>query len=247
MMDSANTAEQHALIDYQNIKLQLGKRDILDGASISLRPNEVILLSGDNGSGKSTLLRVMAGLLKPDSGQIVCAGDSCTFSRCQSSLLEQVMYLHQVPYMFDGSVKKNLMYAHKKGRGDRLKLIDQALEWVGMSHLADADAKTLSGGERQRVALARALLRRPRILLLDEPTAHLDRISNAQIGDLLGELKSHTVAMLIASHEPCYLSDLVNVEYKLEQGQIRGVSPGQTSEDDTHPDAIKLFSREGGK
>ena len=211
------------MIDYQNIKLKLGGRDILSGASISLEPNQVILLSGDNGSGKSTLLRVMAGLLKPDSGNIVCAGDSCQFSRCQASLLEQVMYLHQIPFMFDGSVKKNLMYAHKKGRGDRLKLIDQALEWVGMSHMADADAKTLSGGERQRVALARALLRRPRILLLDEPTAHLDAISNAQIGSLLGELKSHTVSMLIASHEPCYLSDLVNVEFNLQGGTISEV------------------------
>jgi len=212
------------MIDYQNIKLKLGGRDILSGASISLEPNQVILLSGDNGSGKSTLLRVMAGLLKPDSGNIVCAGDTCQFSRCQASLLEQVMYLHQIPYMFDCSVKKNLMFAHKKGRGDRLKLIDQALEWVGMSHMADADARTLSGGERQRVALARALLRRPRILLLDEPTAHLDAISNAQIGSLLGELKSHTVSMLIASHEPCYLSDLVNVEYKLEDGRINEVT-----------------------
>lgn len=215
------------MIDYQNIKLKLGGRAILDGASINLEPNQVILLSGDNGSGKSTLLRVMAGLLKPDSGNIVCAGDPCQFSRCQSALLEQVMYLHQIPFMFDGSVKKNLMYAHKKGRGDRLKLIDQALEWVGMSHMADADAKTLSGGERQRVALARALLRRPRILLLDEPTAHLDAISNAQIGSLLGELKSHTVSMLIASHEPCYLSDLVNVEYKLENGRINQINAGQ--------------------
>ncbi len=216
------------MIDYQNIKLKLGGRDILAGASISLNPNEVILLSGDNGSGKSTLLRVMAGLLKPDSGSIVCAGDSCQFPRCQTSLLEQVMYLHQVPFMFDGSVKKNLMYAHKKGRGDRLKLIDQALEWVGMSHMANADAKTLSGGERQRVALARALLRRPRILLLDEPTAHLDAISNAQIGSLLGELKSHTVSMLIASHEPCYLSDLVNVEYKLQDGRVDKIDAHRT-------------------
>ena len=130
------------------------------------------------------------------------------------------MYLHQTPYLFDGSVRQNLQYAHKKGRGDRFQLINQALEWVGLSHLANENAKTLSGGERQRVALARALLRRPRILLLDEPTAHLDAISNAQISNLLGELKSHTVSMLIASHEPTYLSDLVNQEVRLENGKL---------------------------
>ena len=137
------------------------------------------------------------------------------------------MYLHQIPYLFNASVKKNLMFAHHKGRGDHLKLVEQALEWVGLSHLATANARTLSGGERQRVALARALLRRPRILLLDEPTAHLDASSNAQIASLLGELKSHTVSMLIASHEPCYLSDLVNHECRLEKGKIFEIDQAQ--------------------
>jgi tungstate transport system ATP-binding protein len=208
------------IIEYKHLKHSFGKREILNDVSINLRPNKVILLTGENGCGKSTLLRVMAGLLKPDAGEIACAGVSSKFSQCQSALLEQVMYLHQTPYLFDGSVKQNLQYAHKKGRGDRFQLIDQALEWVGLSHLANENAKTLSGGERQRIALARALLRRPRILLLDEPTAHLDAISNAQISNLLGELKSHTVSMLIASHEPTYLSDLVNQEYRLDNGKL---------------------------
>ncbi len=208
------------IIEYKHLKHCFGKREILNDVSINLRPNKVILLTGENGCGKSTLLRVMAGLLKPDAGEIACAGVSSKFSQCQSALLEQVMYLHQTPYLFDGSVKQNLQYAHKKGRGDRFQLIDQALEWVGLSHLANENVKTLSGGERQRIALARALLRRPRILLLDEPTAHLDAISNAQISNLLGELKSHTVSMLIASHEPTYLSDLVNQEYRLENGKL---------------------------
>lgn len=208
------------MITYKHLQLSFGRREILKDVSIALEPNKVILLSGENGSGKSTLLRVMAGLLKPDAGELTCAGVNSKFNQCRRSLLEQVMYLHQVPYLFNASVKKNLMYAHQKGRGDHLKLVDQALEWVGLSHLADANAQTLSGGERQRVALARALLRRPRILLLDEPTAHLDATSNAQIAELLGQLKSHTVSMLIASHEPCYLSDLVNYECRLEDGKI---------------------------
>lgn len=208
------------IIEYKHLSLRFGEREILSDVSINLRPNKVILLTGENGCGKSTLLRIMAGLLKPDAGQIACAGVSSKYSHCQSALLEQVMYCHQTPYLFDGSVRQNLQYAHKKGRGDRFQLINQALEWVGLSHLANEDAKTLSGGERQRIALARALLRRPRILLLDEPTAHLDAISNAQIGNLLGELKSHTVSMLIASHEPTYLSDLVNQEYRLENGKL---------------------------
>ena len=208
------------MIEYKHLKLSYGRREILSDVSVSLKPNSVILLSGENGCGKSTLLRVMAGLLKPDAGKISCAGVNSEFSQCRSSLLEQVMYLHQTPYMFNTSVKENLLIAHKKGRGDHLRLVEQALEWVGLAHLMNENARTLSGGERQRIALARALLRRPRILLLDEPTAHLDASSNAQISDLLGELKSHTVSMLITSHEPGNLTSLVNQEYKMEGGSL---------------------------
>lgn len=208
------------MIDYKNINIRFGDRQILSDASITLLPNKVALLTGENGCGKSTLLRVMAGLLKPDSGEIVCAGTNSQVTQSQASLIDQVMYLHQIPYMFDCSVRRNLEYAHKKGRGDRLQLVDQALEWIGLSHLAKENATTLSGGERQRIALARALLRRPRILLLDEPTAHLDTVSQSYIASLLSELKSHTVSMLIATHEPAHFEPLVNHEYRLENGKI---------------------------
>ena len=208
------------MIDYKNINIRFGNRQILSDTSIKLQPNKVALLTGENGCGKSTLLRIMAGLLKPDSGEIVCAGTRSQFAQSRASLIDQVMYLHQVPYMFDCSVRRNLEYAHKKGRGDRLQLVDQALEWVGLSHLAKENATTLSGGERQRLALARALLRRPRILLLDEPTAHLDAISQPYIASLLGELKSNTVSMLIATHEPAHFNTLVSHEYTLENGKI---------------------------
>ena len=210
----------NSTIEYQEIHQRFGKREILNDVTIRLRQSEVVLLTGDNGSGKSTLLRIMAGLLKPDSGNVVCADELNAISHSRKTLLREVMYLHQTPYLFDGSVKKNLCYALDKGRVDRAKQVDQALEWVGLERLADENAKTLSGGERQRIALARALLRRPRFLLLDEPTAHLDAVSNAQISNLLLELKSRSVSMLIASHEPFYLGDLIDVEYTLENGRL---------------------------
>ena len=212
--------EINLTIEYQHIHQRFGKREILNDITVWLQQGEVVLLTGDNGSGKSTLLRIMAGLLKPDSGNVVCANEPGAISHSRKTLLKEVMYLHQTPYLFDGSVKKNLLYALNKGREDRAKQVDQALEWVGLEHLAEENAKTLSGGERQRIALARALLRRPRFLLLDEPTAHLDAISSARISNLLLELKSRSVSMLIASHEPFYLGDLIDVEYKLENGRL---------------------------
>ncbi|MCP4010114.1 MAG: ABC transporter ATP-binding protein [Proteobacteria bacterium] len=207
-------------MEYKHIHQRFGRREILSDVSIQLKPGELLLLSGENGAGKSTLLRVMAGLLKPDAGELIDETGRRLISRSRKLLLEQVMYLHQTPYLFEGSVRKNLQYAQQKEAEEKRLQVDQALEWVGLSHLASENAKTLSGGERQRVALARALLRRPRYLLLDEPTAHLDAESNAQIAQLLGELKLRTVSMLIASHEPGHLDRLVDVEYRLDRGHL---------------------------
>jgi len=211
-------------MEYQHIQHRFGKRQILRDVSISLPPGQLLLLSGENGAGKSTLLRIMAGLLKPDAGEFIDGVGCRLISRNPVSLIDQVMYLHQVPYLFDASVRKNLHFALPKQARKNFEKIGEALEWVGLSHLMDENAKTLSGGERQRVALARALLRRPRFLLLDEPTAHLDAESNRLITQLLGELKSRTESMLIASHEPTHLNRLVDGEYRLTQGRLNKVS-----------------------
>ena len=209
------------IMEYRHIRHKFGKREILSNVSISLKPGQLLLLSGENGAGKSTLLRIMAGLLKPDAGEFRDDSGVISISQGRQSLLKQVMYVHQIPYLFEGSVRKNLQFAQHKASADKRVQLDQALEWVGLSHLTNANAKTLSGGERQRISLARALLRRPRFLLLDEPTAHLDAESNAQIARMLGELKSNTVSMLIASHEPGHLKQLVDDECRLDQGQLR--------------------------
>ena len=212
------------MMQYNHIHQRFGKREILHDVSICLEPGQLLLLSGENGAGKSTLLRIMAGLLKPGAGEFMDKTGAKMISRNPKSLIKQVMYLHQTPYLFDASVEKNLHFALPREAAEKPQKIAQALEWVGLSHLMDESAKTLSGGERQRLALARALLRRPRYLLLDEPTAHLDAKTNAQIFRLLSELKSRTQSMLIASHEPAHLDQLIDVEYRLKQGRLNRVS-----------------------
>jgi zinc transport system ATP-binding protein len=192
----------------------------------------------------------MLGLLQPDAGRIHLLGDTPKRARARVGYVPQhidfdplfpVSILDVV--LMGRLTRGSFGFCSKEDKACALS----ALEQMGLVDRAHDSFAALSGGQRQAVLIARALAAQVDVLLLDEPTAHLDRISNAQIGDLLGELKSHTVAMLIASHEPCYLSDLVNVEYKLEQGQIREIKPGKTSADDTRPSMIKSFNREGGK
>lgn len=222
------------MMDYENIRLRFGNRILLKDVSLQLAKNNVMLLSGDNGTGKSTLLRIMAGLIKPDSGHLISSKKVIDLRHCQTTLLADVMYLHQTPYLFSGTVMQNLRFANTNHQSNGFGVFDYALKWVGLSHLANVNAQTLSGGERQRIALARALIRRPRILLLDEPTAHVDAQTSQHIKALLEELKSQTMSMVIASHEAHRFQSIVDTKYHLQNAQINLVKPKTSTQARKH-------------
>lgn len=215
---------------FRHLRLAFRKRIILDDLSLSLHGRHCTLLCGDNGAGKSTLLRVIAGLQRPDHARIgLDDGDvdgRLDWPHARRTLLGQVVYLHQSPYMFDRSVAHNLAYALPRGldRRERRVRTDRALEWAGLTAIRDNRARCLSGGERQRVALARAWLRRPRALLLDEPTANLDRAARERTESLLLELKREGIALLIASHDPYHFGSLVDNALQLADGRLDPLS-----------------------
>ena len=195
---------------------------ILDDAEIELKGGECILLTGKNGSGKSTLLRILAGMLKPDSATISTGLESLSWKKANKLIRQQVMYLYQEPYMFDGSVTRNLEYAlgGKKIGSKSAYQITQALKWANLEHRADTSAKCLSGGERQRVALAQAWLKQPSILLLDEPTANMDDESRRSTEDLLSKFKEIGTALLIASHDVNHFHHTMDKRLLLKDGLI---------------------------
>ena len=198
---------QKVLIKYTGLSKQYGKRIIFTDLSFDLYEGETFLLTGINGSGKSTLLRIMSGLIEPDVGMVSVGSDDqameLSWSKQRGLLREQVMYLHQSPYMFDGTVEKNLEYVISKTLSSTKKRqrIKEALQWSGLEPLSANQAKQLSGGEKQRVALARAWLRGSKVLLLDEPTTNLDQSSRLMTVKLLASLKAAGVSLIIASHE----------------------------------------------
>ena len=132
------------------------------------------------------------------------------------------MYLYQEPYMFDGSVKRNLRYAAGaiNDTKNSANNIQQALQWANLEHRADTSAKCLSGGERQRVALAQAWLKRPSVLLLDEPTANMDEESRRSTEALLRKFKDSGTALLIARHDINHFQDTMDKRLQLEHGAI---------------------------
>lgn len=216
---------------------------VLSGTDIILRSREYCLLSGGNGAGKSTLLRIIAGLEKPDSGQFDLGPGPMKWKHCKSDLQSQIIYLHQHPYMFEGTVDYNIAYALPYGmkKTERRKLVQQALEWAGLKDRGKTPAKSLSGGERQRVALARAWLKKPRILLLDEPTANMDLEARVRTMELLKALKAERISLLVASHDPTHFTVLIDTHLHLHQGKLSFVD--QQQEISLPPDNVIPLNR----
>lgn len=188
---------------------------VIKDARLRVQNSQCTVLVGENGSGKTTLLKIIAGLTKPDIGCVRINSNQQTLSRAKKFLLQHFMYLHQQPYMLDGTVERNLRFI----RHDRAA-IEEAIEWAGLEKLVTKNANTLSGGEKQRVALARAHLRNPQIVLLDEPTANLDQLSKNRTLQLLERLKSQGVAMVIATHDPEIFLTIQDERLKLENGKL---------------------------
>ncbi|MES9941352.1 MAG: ABC transporter ATP-binding protein [Candidatus Thiodiazotropha sp. 6PLUC2] len=220
------------------LKKHFAKRQVLHEISFSLESGHTHLLSGDNGAGKSTLLRILAGLEKPDTIQLDLGRGVRCWRSIKKELQHHTLYLHQHPYMFDGTVNYNLNYAisEKLTKQERKQQIDEALEWADLKDLANSPAKSLSGGEKQRVSLARAWLKKPAILLLDEPTANLDHESRQRTLSLLEALKNSGSAMLLASHDPMHFPSLIDQHLHLDQGKLIRINEQNLPIDDTaHP------------
>lgn len=210
------------MICVTDLKKSFGRRVILDSVTMPFAPGECLLLSGDNGAGKTTLLRILGGIEKPDHALVQIDGALKPWKKARRRIQQEVMYLHQQPYLFDGNVEYNLGYALPRGsnRRENQLLVQQALAWAGLQGLARIPARCLSGGERQRIALARAWLRAPGLLLLDEPTSNMDQRARKRTLDLLGQLKHSGMALLIASHDPHHFSGLANRRLRLHNGHL---------------------------
>lgn len=223
------------ILQVQALNKHYAKRQILHQVCFSLLPGQTHLLSGDNGAGKTTLLRILAGLERPDSIQIDLGNGMLNWRNSKRDLQHLTLYLHQHPYMFDGTVNYNLRYAlsNKLSKNERSLLIEQALEWADLHHLARSSAKSLSGGEKQRVSLARAWLKKPSILLLDEPTANLDHESRDRTLYLLEAFKKAGTSMLLASHDPMHFPSLIDQHLHLDKGKLIRID--QQNHPQNHP------------
>jgi ABC-type Mn2+/Zn2+ transport system ATPase subunit len=178
------------MIELIDIRKQYVSRMILDIHHLSFAEGKRYALIGVNGSGKTTLLRLIAGTLRPDSGEI------------RNLPHDSIGYMPQAPYAFSFSVQKNVEMA-LSNCPDPTGQAAKALQAVGMSSLAHAHGNRLSGGETQRMAFARMIARPRKLLLLDEPTSATDIRGTDQIEKLLLEYAAETgCTVILSTHSP---------------------------------------------
>lgn len=213
-------------------------RIVLNDVRIKVRDAQCTLLIGKNGSGKTTLLKMISGLEKPDSGVVMINSRSYIWGQCKHTLLKNIMYLHQQPYMFEGSVRKNLQFTQKVSN-QATQTIDEAIEWAGLEDIINQDANSVSGGEKQRVAIARAYLRSPQVVLLDEPTANLDHQSRIRTLELLTQFKQRGIAMIIASHDPDIFNGIQDERLQLDSTRLTNLKPRMKNNAVTHIEQYK--------
>jgi ABC-2 type transport system ATP-binding protein len=179
-------------IELSGVRKRYGTRLVLDGVSLRVPYGACHALLGPNGSGKSTLLRILAGLIDADGGTIIRdVGET------------QIGYVPQQFCLYDElSVTENLKFqAGMRRLREARAAINAALGEFSLTALSRRRAAQLSGGERQRLMLAAALLHAPRLVLLDEPTAALDRAARADLWQLLGQLTARGAAVVLTTHE----------------------------------------------
>ncbi|MCP4389710.1 MAG: ATP-binding cassette domain-containing protein [Gammaproteobacteria bacterium] len=226
--------------DFSGIDKHFGSNLVLENTALSLASHDCTVITGENGAGKTTLLRIVAGLEKPDSGELSIDRDGPeNWRRSRKRLLKSVMYLHQQPYMLAGSLRRNLEYTARLNHAivDRESAVNKALHWAELESLQSQSAGSLSGGQKQRVALARARLRDPQVLLLDEPTANLDSASRERTMQMLTEFRDSGSAIVIVTHEPELFAKLSTRQLHLQDHQIQ--APASAVSDVVELDSVR--------
>ena len=180
---------RQTLVEIADAGVSRGGRWLVEGIDLSIRRGEIVTLIGPNGSGKSTTAKLATGVLRPDTGRVV---------RQPGLTVGYVPQKLTIDWTLPLTVRRLMSLTGRFGRGE----IEQALAQVGIPHLVDAEVQHLSGGEFQRALMARAMIRKPDLLVLDEPVQGVDFSGEVALYDLIGEIRDEIgCGVLLISHD----------------------------------------------
>ncbi|MHC8510433.1 MAG: ABC transporter ATP-binding protein [Rhodospirillales bacterium] len=214
------------IISIRNVTKRFGAFTALSDVSIDIEPGEFFALLGPSGCGKSTLLRIIAGFETPSGGEVLLDGEDMTRLAPNKRPVNMVFQSYAVfPHM---SVAKNVAYGLRLdglSRDEAHEKVSAALAQVHLQDFKDRMPDQLSGGQRQRVALARALVKRPRVLLLDEPLSALDaRLRDEMRLELVKLQQSVGVSFIMVTHDQSEAMATADRIAVLDEGRLRQVA-----------------------
>jgi len=220
--------ELHTQVRFQEVSFSYGDREIIRDITFQVRCGELVVLTGPSGGGKTTIADLMAGLIRPNRGEIYV--DDIPLSRIKLRAWRQMIgYVPQEMFLFHESVYTNVTFNANGIPGqDVEKALRRAGAWEfvsalpeGMATILGESGAKISGGQRQRIAIARALIRNPRLLILDEVTTALDPKTEEAVCKTMVDLKGD-MAILAISHQPALIESADRV-YRIDDGRIRQV------------------------
>jgi D-xylose transport system ATP-binding protein len=196
------------LISFRSVSKTYGAVQALDDVTFSINAGEVVALVGDNGAGKSTLVKVMSGTIVPDTAEILFEGTPVRIQHPNDATALGIATVYQDLALCNNlDVVANLFLGHERNSGSVIDEVDMERETTDL--LAELAIRprslrvpigSLSGGQRQSVAIARCLLGKPKMIILDEPTAALGLAQKQQVLDLIKRLQARGLAVVLISH-----------------------------------------------
>jgi lipopolysaccharide export system ATP-binding protein len=206
-----------------------GRRRVVDGLSLRVRPGEVVGLLGPNGAGKTTTFHMITGFERPDEGAIRLGGEDISDLAMYARARRGIVYLPQEPSVFRRlSVEENLVAILETlpiSAAESAEKLEQLLDDLGIAHIRKSQGAALSGGERRRVEIARALVVSPRFMLLDEPFAGVDPIAVLDIQSIISQLRERGIGILITDHNVRETLGICDRAYIVSAGQVLEEGP----------------------
>ncbi|NMP24121.1 ABC transporter ATP-binding protein [Sulfobacillus harzensis] len=221
MLKRTSLESQAGRLAVKNLEVGYGSIPIVRGASVEVEPNRIVGIIGPNGAGKSTFLKGVMGILPPRAGTVVYDGRPLQGLRPDQIVSRGIGYVPQLRDVFDNlTVAENLDIGGHIARAGRNQRKDEIYsQFPVLAERRHQSAHTLSGGQRRLLALARALMSKPRVILLDEPSAGLSPQAMDTVWEHLGKLKDQGLALLIVEQKARALLSIADWVYVLVDGR----------------------------
>lgn len=233
----------------QELSKSYKNRKVVDGVSIEVNKGEIVGLLGPNGAGKTTTFYMITGIVRPDSGKVMCNEEEITETPIFERANMGIGYLAQEPSVFRNmTVEENIMAILEMknySKEEQKEQVDRLLEEFKLNHVRKSMGYSLSGGERRRVEIARTIANNPDFILLDEPFAGVDPIAVEDIQQIIRYLKEKGLGILITDHSVRETLSITDKAYIMAEGKV--LMSGTPKEISENEDAKRIYLGENFK